>query len=44
MSTYAVSKLTRVNYGLAELARFFPDQVYFAIFILNLKQIGYSGF
>ena len=43
MSTFFVSKLPRVNYGLAELARFFPDQVYF-IFILNLKQIGYSGF
>ena len=28
--------------GLAKLARFLPDQVYFNIY--NLKQIGYSGF
>ena len=37
-----VSKLPRVSYGLAKLARFFPDQVYLIFY--KFKQIGYSGF
>ena len=36
MSTIKTPALPRFNYGLAELARFFPDQVSF-IFHLNLK-------
>ena len=37
MSTFLSPKLPRVSYGLAKLARFFPDQVYF-IFILKFKE------
>ena len=39
MSTFLSPKLPRVSYGLAKLARFFPDQVYFTILILKANRI-----